>query len=184
MGLSKSRKCYLAGLAIVVTAFLAYRLFLGAEDRGPAAAQASPAAPAAPKAAPPPVSAEKPQGLSASSLAERLAALAKSEDLDPARMRDAFVLPEAWRRELAPPAPSPSLPAGTETFIQEHKLTSVVLTGDGGSAIVNGKFLRLGHALDGYRLLHLTQSQAVFESVEGNNQVVLPLEKTGSQGGF
>jgi hypothetical protein len=91
--------------------------------------------------------------------------------------RDAFAPPESWL-VLPKPAEAPAVavaPADdpAEKFAREHKLTSVLLTGSGGIAIVNGKVLRVGQEVDRFRLLRLEPGYAVFHGCDDDIDVKL-----------
>lgn len=47
-------------------------------------------------------------------------------------------------------------------FVQDHTLTAVMRTGDGGFAIVNNTIVRLGQTLGGFELIEITADAAVF----------------------
>jgi len=113
------------------------------------------------------------------SLADRLTAFAASQELDPATTKDAFVPPESWvvRPKPAdpPPEPPPPPPEPATRFGDDHTVTAVFLSDQGGGAIVNGRFLRIGGLIDGYRLVRVTASGAVLEA--GGRQVELKFRK-------
>jgi hypothetical protein len=161
-----SRKVCLAILALVVVGFLVDRLVLdsGATLPREAAASAKPAA-VAPAPAPAAGAAEAVAGYPA--VTDRLGAIAEARGLDPASVRDAFVPPEPWLSELTAPPPPPPPPVKAEPardFARGHRLTSVLLAGEGGSAVVDGRFLRLGQEIDGHKLVRLTADAAFFQS--------------------
>ncbi len=79
--------------------------------------------------------------------------------------------------ETPPPEPAAEPlppPNATDRFIHEHKLTSVLIDEDGGIAIVNGKVLRVGEKIDGYRLVRLAPGIAFFTG--GDNPDAISLE--------
>ncbi len=183
MTLTRSRKMILAILALAVAALVTDRLFLSG-GTGPQRASASPAAaetrsgaaaPASPETEPPAPAQKGPR------LATRLQAIAEQLDLDAAGARDAFTLPPAWLNELQDPPtasqepePEPE-PDPAARFAEHHTLTSVILTADGGSAVVDGKVVPMGQAIDGFTLVRLTRSTAVFEA--DGQQVELRLRR-------
>ena len=191
-GAKYSRRQYacVAVLVVAVAALLADRLLLGSGTTGPNPATASthaavagpaPAAPAVqvPAAKQTVTSPERP------SLGERLAALAKARGVDPAASRDAFALQELWLSQLKKPAPearpesrpeSPPPSAPPAVFASKHKLTAVMMTGQGGSAIVDGKMLRMGQEVGGHKLIGLKASgRAVFQACDGGEEVELSI---------
>jgi len=181
MTLTRSRKIILAVLALAVAALLADRLFLSGTSE-PKRAAASPATTETPPAAVEPASPES-EGTApaqeAPLLARRLQAIAEQLELDPARLRDGFTLPKAWLEELQEPPPASQEAEPEESpavrFAEQHTLTSVILTSGGGSAVVDGKVVPMGQAVDGFTLVRLTRSTAVFEA--GGEQVELRLRR-------
>jgi hypothetical protein len=172
MKLTRSQKIVLAVLAVAITALVVDRLFLASSATGPRQARASSAdaAPAPPEADPVQAPEAAAAAEAATRFAERLEAAAERFELDPAAMRDGFTLEAAWREELAgPPEPvqqaeAEPQPSPADQFAGAHTLTSVVLTTKGGSAVVDGRVVPLGHDLDGFTLVRLTQNTAVFEA--------------------
>jgi hypothetical protein len=163
MKLSKSKVISLAALGLAVAAMLVDRLVVGPDAAAPKSAEATiasrPAAPAAPAAPATTVPASAPIRL-----ADRLKVLAEAPNLDPLHARDAFVPPESWLAQPKTPETAAAAPAAdpAEKFIHEHKLTSVLTAGDGGIAMVNGKVLRVGQEVDGFKLVRLEPGCAVF----------------------
>lgn len=176
MKLSTSRKAYLVLLGLAVTAFLVDRLFLGGPAAAPQQARASVDAGRADRTAPaaqpqhPPARAAS--EADAQSLAHRLAALAGSEGFDPASVGDAFAPSKVWlsRPQAARAATQPS---AAQRFPGAHRLTSVVLAGGRGWAIVDAKVVQIGQQLDGFTLVGLTHDRAVFQA--GQDRVELKL---------
>jgi len=112
-------------------------------------------------------------------LAERLEALTLP-DGEPTGIREAFAPSTAWLASLdeTKPKPKPSgarEPDSTADFVRQHKLTSVLLRGNVGSAIVDGKVVEIGEQLDGYRLTGLTADSAVFQSPQHSKEVRLSI---------
>jgi len=175
MKLSRSRIIVLVLLAAAAAALAVDRLVLAPSASGPKQAVASPAAASASPSVKQPVAdglVEASIGAAGSRLADRLQTASEQFELDPAGMRDGFRPVDAWLADLAPPAPpaedaQPALPAGpspADLFASRHTLTSVMLSRRGGSAVVDGKVVRLNQALDGFTLVRLTRDAAVFEA--------------------
>jgi hypothetical protein len=125
----------------------------------------------------PAASPDPPQAPRLPVISERLKALATGEDLDPARVREAFAPSDEWLAVLsapkvAAPLPQADLPA---EFTRKHKLTSVLLAGSAGCAVVDGKIVRIGQELDGFRLVSLEPDCAVFQAAQGPVSVTLSL---------
>jgi hypothetical protein len=110
-------------------------------------------------------------------ISERLKALATGGDLDPARVREAFAPSDEWLAVLSAPkvvAPLPQADLAAE-FTRKHKLTSVLMAGSAGCAVVDGKIVRIGQELDGFRLASLAPDCAVFQAVQDSVSVTLSL---------
>ena len=113
------------------------------------------------------------------SLASRLSALAtKTGASTPEQMRDAFRPVEGWFNKpvVASTATGPTI-SPAEKFAADHKLTATSLNTAGGSvAVVDGTLLHVGASLDGYRLISVTRTTALFESSDGARaQLKLPI---------
>jgi hypothetical protein len=104
-------------------------------------------------------------GASDAVLVERLDALAKSRRFDFAQTRDAFTPAASW---IAPQA-SASNGGGKRpeeaalAFVAKHRLISTVVNGKNPNAMVDGRLLRIGEELDGFRLVSITKQSACFE---------------------
>jgi hypothetical protein len=167
MKLNKRQKLLvcLAGLAVI--ALLVDKFVLRGEgDLGPSAAEADQGSPlSAP--APTPGGPEEPLIAPKSTIDERLAAY---DAVNP--RRDPFVLSEAMRATLAAAAeqqkeaqqvhPQPETTPADE-FAAAHRLEAVLISESGQLAIVDGRPIRVGESLDGFRLAGVETLAAVFE---------------------
>jgi hypothetical protein len=200
-----SRKICIGVLALALVAFAVDRLFLSSgQPLKPASAVASPVQPAAPPMPPavplpaaaaaggtaPPAAAggtAPPASLAPSQplvFSDRLKALAAAKDLAPARVREAFAPSPEWLATLQAPKPVETPVNLGEEFARKHKLTSVLLSGGVGRAIIDGKILTVGQKLDGFTLTGLAPDSATFRSVQDASEVRLPLSSdTARQGG-
>jgi len=179
-----TRRQMVLGSVLVVTvgSLIADRIFLGDEGSAPQKALATtetlaprPTADiAAPAAEPPPSSvpvAQTPQ----TGLAKRLEELAKSRDLDPAEMRDAFSLDGSWSNEQPVQGDSEqALQSPAEAFASNHRLQAVMLAGKRGGAQVNGFFLTIGQSIGAFQLVEVTTRSAIFQSAR--HKVILQLQ--------
>jgi hypothetical protein len=177
MKLSKSRIAALAALGLAVLALAADRLWIGSGETSPrpAAASSAPVATALAPAAPTgsaPAAGNVSAATGRASVADRLKQLAAGKNLDADGVKEAFAPAESWMVQVAAPpavaeeaAPKPSDPV--ESFADTHKLTSVLISGSGGIAMVNGKMLRMGQEIEGYRLVGLAPGSATFRSGSG-----------------
>jgi hypothetical protein len=190
MKLSKSKLALLAMLGLAVAAFLVDRFVLGtagpskaagsneAAPKTVGAAAAGPASAAPTPAAKPVEAVETSRPPAGPSVADRLKALAsRMPNLKGAAARDALALPASWVTTVKTPddpVPPATDPAGR--FLQEHRLTAVLIADNGGLAIINGKPIRVGEEIDGFRLLRLAPGYAVFQFGADGIEVKLPVE--------
>ncbi|MBL7140608.1 MAG: hypothetical protein ISS74_06830 [Planctomycetes bacterium] len=170
MTLTRSRKLCVAILGLALAALAVDRVFLASGTSGPKAAGAS-SLPAPDSADAAGASQDKktlPAADRPPTLAARLESAAEQFALAPTEMRDGFSIAETWLAELQvptaahPPGPAEPQPSAAEAFAGRHTLTSVILTSQGGSAVIDGKVVPLGQAVDGFTLLRLTRESAVF----------------------
>lgn len=110
------------------------------------------------------------------SIAVRLNRLAEKTQANPLEVRDVFA--PSWAADILDPvADSVVEPTTPEIpFDKRHRLTAVMGAGGGGSAIVDGKCLRIGQALDGMTLVSVGDRVATFESPHA--KVTLTVEQT------
>ena len=191
MTLTKKHKLYLALLALAIVGFMVDRLFLSSGVASPKQAKAAPTAPAtvAPAvttvvslvASTPAAGKSEASGDSAI-VADRLKALAKTLNLDPTEVRDAFKPSEDWTMSAPPPEPvAASQPKARADFARHHKLTAVLLSKAGGCAVVNGKVVEVGQELDGYRLVGLEANSATFKSADDRVELGLHTAEKGQE---
>lgn len=101
---------------------------------------------------------------------------------------NAFQLPQAWGINQSKPEENAiSIKADqpkedlAETFKQKYKLTGVLSQQDEGIAVINGnKIIHVGKVLDGFRLVSVTERQAVF--IRGEWIARLKLQNVSSEG--
>jgi hypothetical protein len=113
-------------------------------------------------------------------LADRMRGMAEAERLDLADARDAFRPPVAWVGNIAIPTQTqqqPGLGAGDAfaAFHEKHHLIAVLKSSKGGMAILDGKSVRPGQTVDGFKLLRVGESSAVFESNGKTVEMQLPV---------
>ena len=65
-------------------------------------------------------------------------------------------------------------PDAADKFAQNHQLRAVMVSDRGSRAVVDDRCLLVGRQLDGFTLVSITQSTAVFES--DDQRVVLKLQ--------
>ena len=186
MTLTKTQRIYVGILALAIGAFMVDRMFLSG---GPAEAQAatpyqSPVALSVGSASSPAGSAGS--AGSAGEALQLLAALA-GERADLSELRNAFRPSPAWSADLFPPAPvaptapaesaplaaTPAKSAALQRFTQDHSVMSIIRTDEGGYALIDGQLVNVGNKLDGFTLVELTDSAAVFASDAGRVELKL-----------
>lgn len=115
-------------------------------------------------------------------LCERLRDWSARNPIDPSQARDIFSVPASWAP--AHPASAASVASlntrSAEDFRREHHLTAVVVSGSGGKALVDGKFLAIGQTIAGCRLLAVSNERADFIAPDGRRFHLLigPEEKS------
>jgi hypothetical protein len=171
MALMTSRRVWLGLLVVAVGALLVDKLYLGSEAPAPAEAASArrgptPAPPTAAAPSPQPAEPAPPPGPGDLPLADRLEALAGEQPIDTIDMRDAFALSDVWHSELTVEEAPEIGPTPGERFVSGHRLTSVLLGGKRSLAVVDGRAVRLGQALEGFTLVEVTAETAVFASDE------------------
>lgn len=178
MKLGKKEAAYGAVLGLAAVAFVIDRMFFSPDDAGAATPHASVEKPAAheAQAAAPVAATASSESIPAGWLAERLRAATSGTDQS---SRDVFAVPACWRPApkvaVAPvaavAAPKPKLFG--ETFRREHHLVAVMIEAGRGRAVVDGKLVTVGDAIDGFRLVSLSRQAARF--VRGSEQVCLSI---------
>jgi hypothetical protein len=177
MKLTKSKIAMLALLGVAVVGLLVDRVFLTSSTTAPQAANASNREPALPV----PLTVVTPtmsvSSTSTAHIAARLRHAGEKTSMDPAALKDAFVPAESWlaKPEQGTPVALTTTPVvdSGDRFVRDHKLTSVLIDAGGGIAVVNGKVLRVGQEIDGYRLVRLAPGTAEFESGPGGSRIQL-----------
>lgn len=162
MKLSKKQRVSVCVLALAVAALVADRVFLRSDEAPPAEAGAAPVAGLDELTG---TSPSRSPAVEGRSLAARLRELSASADPSSGDVRDAFRLSQAWLAYLSPPKPATAAPESKpKPGRPVHRLTAVILDKDGGRAIVDGKYLRVGQELDGMKLISVSERSAVVES--------------------
>jgi hypothetical protein len=103
------------------------------------------------------------------SVARRFAAYMRGRDVNPKTIRDAFQLAGAWREQLLrqpKPRQVAPKPDATNGFAQRHRLTTILISGAQGMAVVDGHVLGVGDILDGMTLVEIRSDRAVFRRGE------------------
>ena len=104
-------------------------------------------------------------------IADQLAALERGEGFSAGGAVDAFSPSAAWLAADKPAAAAqasgnaPGLSAG-ERFARDHHLGGVMVYAKGGSAMIDRRAVEVGQAIDGYRLMEVTQRRVVLQTNE------------------
>jgi len=103
-------------------------------------------------------------------------------DIDISHAGDAFSASDQWPSTADEPvAETERLDERASAFQEQHKLTSVMMGSRRSGALINGKFLRRGQMLDGFRLVRVEARRVVFAR-EGQ-LIVLHMERKGMPSG-
>lgn len=179
MKLTKRQKVCIAGLAAAVAIMVADRVFFGLAPTTPEQATADDIQSPLPQPSQTaePLADETPgesSPMHEDSLAMRLEALWKTEDLDWGRIPDPFVPPDAWAAELPSETKAVSQQTPAERFARLHRLEAVLMVGGAGFAVVGDKCVPVGQELDGFKLVSVGERSAVWESDGAGVTLVLP----------
>ena len=175
MKLTKSQKVYVAVMCLSLACLAIDRLWLGGAASSPATAEAAPllmaaAAPeiaagpeATPAAAQPVPSIQIDPG---PSLAERLETLATDHEVPVADIGGGFLDAPDWISLPAEPVrqAAPAI-SRAEQFAARHQLSGV-LVGRQGLAMVDGRAVRVGQKINGFKLINVTEKAARFSDGE------------------
>jgi hypothetical protein len=172
MKLNTQKVVYLGVMGLAAVAFAADRWFFS-----PAAASAQTVtqsqaagsnAAGTPKTA---VAATGQDGLAGlASLSQRLQAAADSDGVDVTQVKDAFRPSALW---VSKPEASAKGVTTADHFRSQHQLLAVMSGTRGGIAIINGKTVRRGQTIDGFRLTSVRERSAVFENTDGVVELAL-----------
>jgi hypothetical protein len=160
MNLTKRQKVLLGVFLAGAVALVMDRAFVRPQG-GPAAASADASEFVVEHAIPPsnvPVPPAQPQEGCVTRCLERLWS---DEEMDFQRLRDPFSLPESWPVEGARSVGATPDPAAL--FAQRHQLTAVVIDGAGSYVLIDGRLLRPGQEIDGFRLVSVADRSALFD---------------------
>jgi hypothetical protein len=185
MNLTQSQKKYASILGVCVAALAVDRLFLSPPDNAAAGSVTSSAALPAndaeliAEATRPSRTLEIPE----TTVASRFEDIATERGLDPTAVPDVFRAPAHWLPD-EPTTEGPIIeddPEGAERaskFLSSHRLNAVMAQGERGYAIIDGKRLQIGEALDGFRLREVHRRSVVLE--DDGLEVTLELPSGGA----
>ena len=177
MKLTKAQKVYVFVLVLAVVAFMVDRVLLSPPEVA-AEARAAARFAVAPSATALAAVAQVPQAGDRVSrqvqIARRLEALAGDRRLDPADVRDAFAPSREWLDAGLAAAGPGAGKSVSQRFREAHTLTAVMASGARGYAIVDGRTLFIGQALDGFTLISVGSRAAVLQSGSARVELTLP----------
>ena len=188
MKMTRERKIYGALLCLGVAALAADKLFFSpaeapaasllVQNNGPRPAVVAHNKPVVAPAAEPQPKDQPLMGLGA--LADRMRGMAEAERLDLADAKDAFRPPVAWVGNIAVPTQTQQQSGlgpgdAISAFREKHHLIAVLKSSKGGMAILDGKSVRPGQSVDGFKLLRVCENSAVFESNGKTVEMQLPV---------
>lgn len=188
MKLSRERKVYFAALVLGLCALGIDRITrgggTGAETEGEAAVIKPAVHSPAPPTSRPIVASTHTSGSPGGTLARRLQD-ARRPDSARGTPPDLFQVSAKWAGTVAHAAP-PAAPDAVR-FRATYHLTGVLISPQGNRAIVNGRSVRVGETLEGFRLMSVDVGRAVLDS--GRTQVILSIEspasaRSGQNGGW
>ncbi len=170
MRLTKERKILLTVCGLAVTLLAADQLFLGSgalepqeaagrDFRDSTESDESDSAPAAQAVT---------RGRCQAILAARIDALGVDGPIDPNSLRDVFRPGNCWKDQPAQSEQEVLVETVVQQFRDAHTLDAVAADGQGGgSAVVNGKCIRVGQAVSGFELIGLDRRWATFRNEAG-----------------
>ncbi len=157
---SKTKKIYASVVVLAAVAFVADRWVVG---HAPATAEASTELAVASPTGVEVAAVQKAEAQR--TLAARLREAADAEQLNLADVRDAYRPCAAWVAvQPAVSAPAVTSNAAAVEFRQHHRLDAVMTNARGGFAIIDGKTVRPGQKLDGFKLLRVGERTAVLSA--------------------
>lgn len=176
--MNKQRKTIIVLLGVAMLALVIDRVFMDGES-GPRTAAANTSVPQvtidATTSTTPKVSEDDANFV----LARRLEQLQQSQQFNLTAVPNAFEPSTSWIQpkveivQHTKPKTQGSSFDLSEQFVKEHHLIAVLGTGEGGTAIVNGKRWTVGNAVKGWTLTNITIRTAVFE--KDGKQAVLQI---------
>jgi len=84
--------------------------------------------------------------------------------LDPENIKDAFRKPQTWMLSTPDETKTYIQRMNPEEFKKQYNLDATMVADSGSYAIVDGKLLRIGEVIDGWRLISVAERSAIFES--------------------
>ena len=177
MQITKKHKVMFVALGIAAAVFLADRVMPGGSPTGPSEAQAVPAGElndgGSPELSSPADDRETQAADVRTALARRLDSVARSHNLEPSVVKDAFCPSPGWvgprgGKVVVDDQPEVnSAEVKAQEFARAHQLKGAIVASDRSIAIIDGNCVSLGQKIDGFELKFVTADTAVltFEGV-------------------
>ena len=192
MRLTRERTIILSVLGVAVAALLLDQLLGGPSVTGPSAAaadtgEAEPTAAVADgteAAAPVLPPSGDPLASNAGSVTQQLEYFRQSQQLTLANIGDAFHPGQEWlaAQQETEAETAENLPQyAADLFAREHSLSAVMKGSQGGYAIIDGRIVRLGDHLDGFRLVSVSDNAVIMAAKDA--RVVLKLDASATVNG-
>jgi hypothetical protein len=97
-----------------------------------------------------------------------------SNAFDPRSAHDAFVPGKCWTSPRFGPATVGQAQLTAGDFQRGHRLSALMLSANGGQAVINGQLVRVGQTVDGFKLAAIGPNRATL--LNGDNRVELHME--------
>jgi len=169
MHIEKKHKIYAALVGAALFAWGIDAVFFESSPTGPAIAAASATPPAGPETAKTPAASSEAAGLNMNRwLADQLQGWSTRNPGALEEVHDVFSASTSWaKRQPAPSPPAKTSDNVAQDFQRLHRLTAVVLTTRGGSALIDGHLLHIGQTVDGCRLVAVASGCADLAAPDG-----------------
>ncbi len=167
MELTRERKVLIAVAGLAAAAVVGDRLLMGGEFTGPQSASAGVSAAVGDQAGPTPdlaaVVADPTPAFTGRSIAQRLDDADQETRTSDAAVPDPFAPSNLWLSESAQGSAAVPLAFEPREFVQRHPLDAVTAKGDTRFAIVAGKLMKAGDAVEGVKLEHIGDRFVVWD---------------------
>ncbi len=177
MKLTKEQKIYAGVLGVALAGLTIDRVILESEHTSPSQASAQSLTDSAftGRDAPVPQFTDTKIQLHQPFISHRLTTVAATKRASLGRTVDMFSPSDVWfakpEPEVAPVAPTRIATADPrlkiEAFETQHKLNAVMTKDGAGYALIDNQMLRVGQAIDGFKLVSIDKQSATFEARDG-----------------
>jgi len=173
---SRQRKIYVAILAVALGGLVVDRVVLEGGATGPSASEASDLSSLPAVSASAAVLTQSPVNPAArtKTLASRLSDIAKTQNLDPSQVEDAFRPAAGWIEQRQSKTAPVAVVNDVQAFTDKHKLLALINNPQGGAAIINNQTIVPGKTIDGFTLVEVAKRSAFFERDGQRIELKLP----------